>query len=119
MKPLSEHLVALIASIEIIMRWPAERPIAFFEPPRGFAEVASEIRRAHERPAEGIRCTYAAIAMLALIEGFAATGDPRWQHRMGVMIELLQADAWAALNSETAMRGEAREEYRHTRAAVG
>ena len=104
MKPLSEHLVALIAVTETVMRWPVERPIGLFEFPRGFAEVASELRKAHQRPAEGVRCTYAGIAVLDLIDGFAATGDPRWQHRMGAMMELLQDDAWQALNEELPSR---------------
>ena len=47
--------------------------------------------------------------MLDLIEGFTATGDPRWQPRIGTMIELLQDDALQALQNE---KGQLVEEYR-------
>src|SRR5581483_3676484 len=63
MKPLSEHLLALIAVAEDVRRWPSTRPVEFLEFPRGFAEVAAFVRRAHQAPSEGIRATYAGVAM--------------------------------------------------------
>ncbi len=107
MKPLSEHLLALIAVAEDIRRWPPTRPIEFFEFPRGFAEVAASVRRAHQAPSEGIRATYAGVAMLDVVEAFAATGNDLWQLQIDGLLRLLKEDAWIALNNETSQRAEA------------
>lgn len=101
MKPLSEHLLALIMTAEEIMRAPSERRTPL---PSGFAEVASAIRRAHQQPAEGVRATYAGIVMLDAIEAFSATINDRWQMQIGALLPILRDDAWQALRNEKGQR---------------
>lgn len=73
-----------------------------------FAEVAAEIRAADSRPAEGIRCTNAALAMVIALEAYRDgerdPGSP-WLMIAGALLPILRTDAWRALNDEKEARG--------------
>lgn len=69
-----------------------------------FAELAAEVRAADARPAEGVRCTNAALAMTIALEAFRDSdredfGMP-WLMIAGALLPMLRADAWRALNQE-------------------
>ena len=97
MKPLSEHLVALIATAEDIVRASSEAPLRLRP---GFAELANAIRRAHELPSVGVRATRAGVIMVTAIEGFANGSADRWQMLIGAALPLLRQEAWQALRNE-------------------
>jgi len=98
MRDLSAQLTALIAVAEDAVR--RDRI-----PSLSFADLASEIRHAHAMPADGIRCTNAAIAVLAVLDGLkAAQADKAmpWVMLIGAALPLLRADAFQALCNERA-----------------
>jgi hypothetical protein len=100
MKPLSENLTVLAATAEdLVRKQPHYIPT---ELPRGFPELAAEIRRAHASPSEGVRATGAGSIMCDAIEGFYAgnAGDDRYQMIIGVTLPLLRREAWQARNNE-------------------
>jgi hypothetical protein len=108
MKRLSQYLTDLIILIEDIVRQPAT-PM-----PASFAALATEIRRAHALPAEGIRCTHSAAAATELIEGLyyvsradAQTRAP-WLMLIGAALPLLRAEAYQAFCNEREARDCAR-----------
>jgi hypothetical protein len=61
-----------------------------------FAEVAAEIRAADQRPAEGVRCTNAALAMVIALEAYRDSdrdaGSP-WLMIAGALLPMLRADS--------------------------
>jgi hypothetical protein len=104
MKQLSQHLTALITVADDLVRRRQLVPSAL---PQAFAELAGEIRRAHERPAEGIRTTHAAIIMVTAIEAFCADSNDHWQMLIGATLPLVRRDAFQALKNEREIaRGE-------------
>jgi hypothetical protein len=118
MKPLSHHLTDLIAIIEDVIR-----SGRFGASGVKVAAIAAEIRREHRLPAEGIRCTYTAVAVLELIEGLNATNGEAFARRattlstpvsllatpwlmlIGAALPLLRAEAYQALLNEKEARG--------------
>lgn len=72
-----------------------------------FAAIAAEVRAADQRPAEGVRCTNAALAMVIALEAYRAgerdAGSP-WLMIAGALLPMLRADAWRALNQEKEAR---------------
>ena len=107
MRPLSEALNVLVATAQDVINKPQLAPSRL---PEAFAALAAEIRQADARPAEGVRCTRAAIMMLSAIEGFYESRDSShlqnpWLMLAGSLLPLLRVDAWAAFNSEKQARG--------------
>ncbi|HYD66128.1 hypothetical protein [Azospirillum sp.] len=73
-----------------------------------FITVAQEVRAADARPAEGVRCTNAALAMVIALEAYRdGERDPGapWLMVAGCLLPMLRADAWRALNDEKQARG--------------
>lgn len=100
MRPLSESLTVLIATAEDLVRRPQQSWSALTS--TGFADLATEIRAADARPAEGVRSTRAAVIMITAIEARADSfaDDLSWQMLIGAALPLLRREAWQALNSE-------------------
>lgn len=111
--PLSETLILLIGFAEEVITRPAKhaRHVGAFSDAERFAFLASEVRAADARPADGLRTTYAAMAMVAALEGFFA-GDreptSQWLGLAGNSLPLLRADAWAAKRNEQVSSEESR-----------
>src|SRR5579863_635832 len=99
MRPLSQALTDLIKCAEDIVLRPVI--LAAYPPPK-FFDLASEIDLADQRPAEDIRTTRAAMAMIPAIENFYADskGDHQWQMVIGSILPLLRRDAYQALQNE-------------------
>lgn len=99
MRPLSQALTELIKCADDIVLRPAV--LAAFPPPK-FFDLIGEINLADERPAENIRTTRAAMAMIPAIENFYADskGDCHWQMVIGAILPLLRRDAFRALQNE-------------------
>jgi len=98
MRPLSECLTALIREADVLIRQPQQ-----VRHTPAFAALAAEIRDWERRPAEGVRCTRAALVMLHAIEGYFETGGEKgnpWLMLAGATLPLLRVDAWLALNDE-------------------
>src|SRR5690242_9577940 len=97
MRELSAQLTALIAIAEDVLR----RDRLPLVP---FADLAAEIRHAHALPADGVRCTNAAIAVLAALDGLMAAPDGKspmpWVMLVGAALPLLRAEAYQALCNE-------------------
>jgi|SRR4051812_20402239 hypothetical protein len=105
MRPLSESLTVLIATAEDVVRRPAQVPAAL---PPAFAELFAEIRHCDARPAEGVRCTAAALVMMTAIEEFFAGAHEKtspWLMLAGCTLPLLRTAAWVAWNNEREARG--------------
>ena len=103
MRPLSEILTDLIGHAEEIIN----RPARFQGHDARFAALAAEVRRAESRPAEGVRTTFAAMAMLSSIEGFYAgyrEATCPFLMLAGTALPLLRAEAWRARRNETEAR---------------
>jgi hypothetical protein len=100
MRELSAQLTALIAIAEgVVLRGRPQTPAA------SFSDLADEIRHAHAMPADGPRCTHAAMLMLAAIEGWRATdGGTPWIMLIGAALPLLRAEAFQALCNERTTR---------------
>lgn len=101
MRALSEALNVLIATAQDVINKPQMVPAQI----PGFAELATEIREAEARPAEGIRCTRAALVMLHAIEGFCESRDTvqlenPWLMLAGATLPLLRVDAYRAFRAE-------------------
>lgn len=99
MRPLSQALLALIKAAEDIVL----RPAAFsFDQAQAFNILAEEIRAADNRPCEGERLTYSAMAVVMFIENFY--GERRrashWQSRIGGEIPYLREDAFRQFENE-------------------
>lgn len=107
MKRLSELMRQLVAVVEEAVTRPVARVESITR--ADFAELAAEIRRIHALPAEHVRCSHAAIAVLELIEGYErvkptdqANGMP-WLMLIGATLPLLRAEAWRQLCAEREM----------------
>ena len=100
MKTLSENLTLMIVTAEDIVRKRVD--VLPHELPRGFSEVAAEIRRAHASPSDGIRCTGAGSMMCDAIEGFFAgnAGNDRYLMVIGTVLPILRVEAWQARANE-------------------
>lgn len=111
MRSLSQALNALILVVEDTLTKPARYQTIVQD--SGFSELAAEIRRHDAKPAEHIRCTYSAIAIVYLLEAFyAGGGEPTspWLSAVGAALPLLRGEAWQAFRNEKAQA--APEEYR-------
>lgn len=108
MKPLSEHMTVLIATVEDMMRRPVHQIPTHL--PAGFSEVAAAIRQADNSPCDGIRATRPAMVMCTAVEGFFAEPecDGYWQMLIGATLPLLRRAAWQALKNERAVSEETR-----------
>lgn len=106
MKPLSEHLTALITIAEELMRRPSHQVPTHL--PVSFSELAAAIRQADSTPCDGIRATRAGIIMCTAIEAFffEQTGDHHWQMMIGATLPLLRRSAWQALRNERSVAEE-------------
>lgn len=73
-----------------------------------FTIIAQEVRAADARPAEGVRCTNAALAMVIALEAYRdgdrIPGAP-WLMVAGCLLPILREDAWRAFNDEKEARG--------------
>ena len=100
MRPISETLKILIATVEDVVRLPQK---AQSLRQSAFPELAAEIRRLDRLPAEGVRTTAAAVVMVTCLEqladGLNEKGSP-WLMLAGAALPLLRAEAWSALNNE-------------------
>jgi hypothetical protein len=108
--PLSETLILLIGFAEETIARPAKhaRYLSGFSEAERFAALASEVRAADARPAEGVRATGAAMIMVFAIEAFFASDrEPtsQWLGVAGVTLPLLRAEAWIARRNEQEARG--------------
>jgi len=108
MKPLSEHLTALIATAEDMMRRPVYQIPTHL--PQGFSEVAAAIKQADNSPCDAVRATRAGIVMLTAIEAYFAEPQSQdyWQMLIGATLPLLRRAAWQALRNERAVSEETR-----------
>jgi hypothetical protein len=105
MKYLSQLLTELIVIVEGIVRAPT------MSIPRTFDGLAAEIRHAHGLPAEGIRCTHSAAAVLELIEGLRTDlgiDEAPWLMLIGAALPLLRTEAYQQMLNER----EARHDHR-------
>jgi hypothetical protein len=102
MRELSASLTELIAIAEgIVLRGRPQTPAASFSP------LAAEIHHAHAMPADGPRCTHAAMLMLAAIDGWRATDAGMvWIALIGAALPLLREEAFRAICSERDARQE-------------
>jgi hypothetical protein len=79
-------------------------------PRADFIGLAAEIRRFHALPAEGVRSTHSAAALLELIEGLAAVkasddaARRPWLMLIGAALPLLRAEAYQQLLNEKEAR---------------
>lgn len=106
MKPLSEMLTQLIEFGQQIITRPNMHIGA--REAEYFAFLANEVRLADARPAEGDRCTQAALAMVSALEGFFASDrEPtsQWLGLAGNALPLLRGQAWRARSNEQEARG--------------
>lgn len=104
MRSLHECLTTLIAEVDVVIRMPQHIPLGITP---ALAQLAAEIRDWDRRPAEGIRCTRAAMVMLHALEGYLETGGERgnpWLMLAGATLPLLRVDAWNAMNAERETR---------------
>jgi hypothetical protein len=104
MKELSAELTGLIAIAEdIVLRG---RPQALAA---SYPTLAARIHYAHGLPADGPRCTHAAVLTVAAIDGWRASdGAPLWAALIGAALPLLRAEAFQALCNEKNVRHEDR-----------
>jgi len=109
MKPLSQNLTELIVFTEEVVTKPARHHGLAAD--LRFPVLAQEIRDADRRPAEGVRCTHAGMAIIASIEGFFA-GDmdsgSRWLAAIGALLPALRVEAWQQVRNEKAAAQETR-----------
>ncbi|WP_025036112.1 hypothetical protein [Bradyrhizobium sp. DOA9] len=107
MRPLSQTLTQLIGFTEEVLTRPARHHGLAAD--TRFAVLAQEVRAASSRPAEGIRCTHAAAAIVECCEAFfGGEMDPgsRWLAALGALLPILRTEAWQALRNERDGAGE-------------
>jgi hypothetical protein len=106
MRLLSETLIDLIGFAEQTITRPATH--YGFAVDIRLAAIATEVRRADAMPAEGIRTTRLALAMVIFLEEFF-NGDRSATSRMvghaGNLLPDLRQEAWTARDNEKEARG--------------
>jgi hypothetical protein len=102
MRTLAQQLGELITIADRVMRQPLT---AFSDRDH---EIAAELRHSHALPADGVRCTNAAMAMLAALDGLRQSGSSSaeaapWQMLVGAILPLLRAEAYRQFVAEKEM----------------
>ena len=108
MRSLSENLSILIATAEDMIRKPAHQLPT--DLPERFGEITDAIKRAHERPCDGVRSTRAGMMMCLAIDGFFSgdAGDQFYQSEIGSILPKLRSEAFQARKNERAVSEESR-----------
>jgi hypothetical protein len=105
MRPISETLKILIATAEDLVHWPLKASGLMLS---SFPELAAEIRKLDQQPAEGVRTTAAAMVMIIALEKFAEGPHDKgsqWLMIAGSMLPILRAEAYVAMMNEREARG--------------
>ncbi len=106
MRPLSQVLTDLVAFAEETVTKPNRYSGSALA--ARFGGLAVEVREADARPAEAVRTTRAAMAMVYVLEGFyacnAGSQETPWLMLIGAALPVLRDDAWIAFNNEKAAR---------------
>lgn len=99
MRPLSQILIALIkAAEEIVTR---SREFSFNQA-QSFNALAEEIKAADNRPCEGERFTFSAMAVVLFVENFYGdrARSSHWQSMIGAELPYLRDDAFRQFQNE-------------------